>query len=182
MTPVADDVEDLQVAYGIDFYDAVAGTGSYTVPAPTRTDPVTGLALKYPSDGSISITDGTAFGNYLTAARGSTIPAAGVDASESPTADGDEWIWNVTGEPAGATMNRVSDLSRLKAIEVSILAKGLNPDPQYGGPNALTFPLMDSLAQTVSQITTNAGGTAVSMPYHRRNVAVRVQLRNFALQ
>ena len=182
VTPVADDVEDLQVAYGIDFYDAVAGTGSFTGAAPVRTDPVTGLPLKYPSDGSISITNQTDFGNAVTAARGSTIPAAGVDASESATAGADEWLWNVTGEPTSGTLDRTSDLSRLKAIEVSIVTKGQNPDPQYKGPNAQTFPQMDSLAKTVSQITKTAGGALVPMAYHRRNVTVRVQLRNFALQ
>ncbi|HET9794408.1 MAG TPA: prepilin-type N-terminal cleavage/methylation domain-containing protein [Thermoanaerobaculia bacterium] len=182
VTPVADDVEDLQVAYGMDFYDAVAGTGTFTSPAPTRNDPVTGLPLGYPSDGSISITDQTAFNNAVTAARGSSIPAAGSDASESATADADEWIWNVGGEPGGATFNRASDLSRLKALEVTILAKGQNPDPQYGGPNALDFPLFDSAALTVSRMTKNAALSTVAMPYHRRAVTVRLQLRNFALQ
>jgi hypothetical protein len=182
VTPIADDVEDLQVAYGIDFYDAVAGTGSFTSPAPSRTDVVTGLPLSYPSDGSISITNQTTFNNAVTAARGSTIPAAGSDASESSTAGADEWIWNVAGEPTAGTLDRTSDLSRLKAVEISVVSKGQNPDPQYGGPNALTFPQLDSAAPMVSQIWKNAGGSLVPMAYHRRNVTVHVQLRNFALQ
>jgi len=183
VTPIADDVEDVQVAYGVDFYDLVAGTGSFAGPAPVRTDPSTGTPLPYPSDGSISIANQTNFNTYITAARGTTTPAAGTDTSESATADADEWIWNVTGEPTGSTFVRTSDLARLRAIELSILAKGTNPDPQYKGPNALSWRLMDSLASTVSQITKTApGGTVAPRAYHRRAMSVRAQLRNFGIQ
>jgi prepilin-type N-terminal cleavage/methylation domain-containing protein len=184
VTPIADDVEDLQVAYGVDFYDLVTGTpATLAAPAPVRTDPSTGALLNYPSDGSISITNQTNFNTYVTSARGATIPAAGTDTSESTTAGGDEWIWNVAGEPTSGTFIRTSDLSRLKAIELTVLAKGANPDPQYKGPNAQSWSLMDSISQSVSQITKDApGGTALARAYHRRAVSVRAQLRNFGIQ
>jgi hypothetical protein len=182
VTPIADDIEDLQVAYGLDYYDLTTGSGSLSAPAPTRLDPVTGQPLSYPSDGSLSIVNAGNFGTYVTAARGSTTPASGQDPTVSTTADGDEWIWNVPGEPASGTFDRTSDLSRLRAIEVAILAKGSNPDPNYQGPNALAWLLMDSAAPTVSQIMKTAGGTAAPKAFHRRVVEVRMDFRNFNLQ
>jgi hypothetical protein len=119
VTPVADDVEDLQVAYGIDFYDTTAGTGTLASPAPTRTDSTTHLPLSYPSDGSISRTYLTGTGGFttiVTAAQGATGP--GLDPSEDASDVGkDEWVGNFAGEIASGTFDQASDLSRLNAIE-----------------------------------------------------------------
>jgi hypothetical protein len=183
VTPIADDIEDLQVAYGMDFYDLTTGSGSWASPAPVRSDPVTGAPLSYPSDGSLSITSQSDFNTFVTAARGSSTPAAGQDPTASTTAGGDEWIWNVAGEPTTGTFDRTSDLSRLRAIEIAILAKGTDPDAKYQGPNAMTWPLLDSTAQTVSQIMkTSPGGTAAPKAFHRRSTTVRVEFRNFNFQ
>ncbi|HET9794177.1 MAG TPA: prepilin-type N-terminal cleavage/methylation domain-containing protein [Thermoanaerobaculia bacterium] len=185
VTPVADDVEDLQVAYGIDFYDAVANTGTFTSPAPTKFDTTTGLPLDYPSDNSLSITTQATFTTIVNDARGTSSPNA--DPSEDvSSADADEWIWNRAGEPASGTFDYNSDLSRLRGLEVALLAKGSQPDPSGRAPGsvampaflgAFAYPLMDSAAETVSQPT-----SGIAFPYRRRTQTLRIMLRNFNLQ
>jgi hypothetical protein len=170
---IAEDIEDLQVSYGIDFFDVnVAGAWTLANPAPAETDPSTGEPRPYPSDGSISLTDPATFTSLVSAARGSTAPHQ--DFSESTTANADEWIWNVAGEPGIGTFDPATDLSRLRALQIWILAKGREPDLGYDGPGARGWPIMDSAAQTVS--------ASDSKPYHRRAQRVRVDLRNFQTQ
>ena len=190
ITPVADDIEDLQVAYGMDFYDATANTGSLASPAPARVSNISGIKNLFPSDGSISVTTQSAFNAIVAAARSATAPNQ--DPSEDASAaDKDEWIGNVAGEPATGTFNALSDLSRLKALQISILAKGTQPDPTGRSrkststvnvaayPGAFSYPLMDSLARTVSQPTT---ASSTAYPFRRRATALRVDLRNFQIQ
>ena len=177
VTPIADDIEDMQVAYGIDFYDAIGNTGTLASPAPTRNDS-TGSPLSYASDNSISRTNlsSTSMATIVASAQGSTSP--NLDPSEDSSGFGfDEWVGNRTGEIKYSTSNCLdfsSDLSQLKAVEISILAKGTNPDPQYKGLGAKAWAVMDSGATLVS----SQNGYA----YHRRLIPVRVSLRNYQLQ
>lgn len=165
VTPIADDIEDLQIAYGEDFRkmtctgsgSSLSCTGSGTLAAPV-------------SDASLSVTDGAAFTTIVKGAYGSTAPNA--DPSEDASAaDKDEWIGNVSGEIAAGTFDYSNDLSLLKAVQVSILSKGTNPDPKYVGLGANTWSLMDGSAESVSQQNTFA--------YHRRLVSMRVDFRNY---
>ncbi len=97
VTPITDDIEDLQVAYGMDFYDAIRNTGSFASPAPVYTDPTAG-PYPYASDQSISITTNATFATIVTKSKSTTPPNA--DPSEDTSGiDKDEWIWNVSGEP-----------------------------------------------------------------------------------
>jgi hypothetical protein len=185
VTPIADDIEDLQVAYGIDFYDAIANTGTLASPAPTRT--VSGQLLSYSSDASLSRTNlsSTSMSTIVTNARSTTSP--NLDPSEDTAGVGyDEWVGNVANEVAVGTFDYSSDLSNLKAIEITILAKGSTPDtagrvsgtsstPAWIG--AFSWALMDNTSATVSQPTS---GTA--FPYRRRVNTVRAMFRNFSLQ
>jgi len=126
----------------------------------------------YPSDGSISLTDTTTFNSIVTQAQGSTAPHQ--DTSESTTAGGDEWIWNVAGEPTTGTFDATSDLSRLRSLQIWLLAKGHDPDLRYNGPGARSWPLMDSAAKTVTADN--------NLTYHRRAQRIRIDLRNFQFQ
>ena len=165
VTPIADDIEDLQIAYGEDFRKmtctgsgaSLSCTGSGTLASPVP-------------DGSISVTDGSAFSTIVKAAYGSTAP--NTDPSEDASAaDNDEWIGNVAGEIAIGTFDYSNDLSNLKAIQVSILSKGTNPDPKYVGLGATAWAAMDGSSTSVSQ----QNGFA----YHRRLVNARVDFRNY---
>lgn len=190
ITPVADDVEDLQVAYGLDYYDATANTGSLASPAPARASNISGIQNLYPSDGSISVTTQSAFNAIVAAARSATAPNQ--DPSEDVAAAArDEWIGNVAGEIGPGTLDAASDLSRLKAVQVSILAKGTQPDPTGRSPKsgatvnvaaypgAFAYPLLDGTGRTVSQPTTAASS---AYPFRRRATALRIDLRNFQIQ
>jgi len=168
VTPVADDIEDMQIAYGDDFRTQTCTWAGSTVSCAASGTPTAPVA-----DGSLSITDATAFASNINSATGSTAP--NVDPSEDESAaDKDEWIGNVTGEIAIGTFDYSNDLTNLKAIDVSILAKGTQPDPKYVGLGASSWNLMDTAAQSVSQQNTFA--------YHRRLVAVRVDFRNYNTQ
>jgi hypothetical protein len=165
VTPIADDIEDLQIAYGMDFRSmtctgsgaslSCAGSGTLTAPV---------------SDGSISVTDASAFATIVKAAYGSTAP--NTDPSEDASAaDSDEWIGNVAGEIATGTFDYSNDLSLLKAIQVSILSKGTNPDPKFVGLGATSWAIMDGSSTTVSQQN--------GLAYHRRLINARVDFRNY---
>jgi len=166
VTPIADDIEDLQIAYGVDFRSmgctnsgsALTCTGSGTFASPV-------------SDGSLSITDATTFATIVKGAYTTTAP--NVDPSEdTSTADNDEWIGNVSGEiTTTGSFGYTSDLSLLKSVEIAILAKGTQPDPPYVGLGAKSWSVMDTGAQTVSAQNLLA--------YHRRLISVRADLRNF---
>lgn len=176
VTPIADDIEDLQVAYGDDFYDVNTDTGSFTSPAPAEIDPITGQPRPYPSDGSISITTKATFTNIITASQGSSPPNA--DPSEDASAAGlDEWLGNHSGEIAIGTFDWTSDLSRIRSLEIGVLAKAKDPDPKSAGPGSRAWKLLDSTAVTVSDPTSGN-----NLPYHRRAQTVRVDLRNFQTQ
>lgn len=166
VTPIADDIEDLQIAYGVDFRSmtctgsgsSLSCTGSGTLAAPV-------------SDGSLSITNATTFTSIVTGAYSSTAPNQ--DPSEdTTTADNDEWIGNVANEVKMNTFDYTSDLSLLKAVEIAILAKGTQPDSAYVGLGAKAWSIMDSAAQTVSAQNLIA--------YHRRLISVRTEFRNYA--
>jgi Tfp pilus assembly protein PilV len=176
VTPIADDIEDMQIAYGMDFYDTNTNSGTLASPAPTRT--VSGQQLPYASDNSLSRTNlsSTSMSSIVTSARGSSSPNA--DPSEDTSGFGfDEWVGNYANEIKYNTANSLdfsSDLTQLRAIAISILAKGADPDPQYKGLGAKGWTVMDSGATLVS----NQNGYA----YHRRLVPVRVSLRNYQIQ
>jgi hypothetical protein len=164
VTQVAEDIEDMQVAYGIDFFNVQSNVGTFASPAP-----IVG-SNNFPSDGSISILDQTVFNSI---AAGTT---TNVDPLEDASAkDKDEWIGNTdaelgTGGAYTSAFNETFDLSRLRAIEISFLAKSAQPDPKFAGEGATGWKLMDSQAATVS--------AQDGFPYHRRSQTMRIDLRN----
>jgi prepilin-type N-terminal cleavage/methylation domain-containing protein len=178
ITPIADDIEDLQVAYGMDFYNmnctgsaptvACSGSAGATVNSPAATQ-----------DSSLSITTASTFASIVNGAT------TNVDPSESATTlDSDEWIWNVGAshpvpgggqvEPTGGTFDWTTDLSLLRAVEVSVVGKGTNPDPKFKSLGAFSWPMMDSLATFVSADN--------GLAYHRRQTTIRINLRNYQQQ
>ena len=168
VTQIAEDIEDMQVAYGIDFYNVQTNDGSWASPAPTVG------SNDFPSDDSLSILDQSTFNQIVAGTLADTSSVEDTSAS-----DKDEWIGNADGElgTGGAytsTFDETSDLSRLRAIEVSLLGKGSQPDPKFAGPGAKAWKLMDSQETSVS--------AEDGLPYHRRVQTVRINLRNFQFQ
>ncbi|MGH9443314.1 MAG: hypothetical protein ACRD16_13690, partial [Thermoanaerobaculia bacterium] len=158
VTPITDDIEDLQAAYGVDFYNVVNNTGTFAAPV---------------SDGSISLLTQATFNSIVSGATTDSDPA-----EDATTKAKDEWLGNVTGELGAAgtysTFNETADLTNLKQIEIAIVAKGQEPDPKYKGIGKAGWKIMDSSAKSV---TADNG-----FNYHRRVQTVRIDLRNFQSQ
>ncbi len=168
VTQIAEDIEDLQVAYGIDFYNVQTNEGSWGSPASTVG------TNAFPSDDSLSILDQSTFNQIV---AGTLTDTSSVE--DASAADKDEWIGNADGELGTggaytATFDETSDLSRLRSIEVSLLGKGSQPDTKFAGPGAKAWKLMDSQAVMVS--------AEDGFPYHRRVQTARINLRNFQFQ
>jgi len=165
VTPIADDIEDLQIAYGLDFRSMTCTGGA------SLTCTGTGTFASPVSDGSLSVLDASSFANIVKGAYTTTAPNA--DPSEDTSAaDKDEWIGNVSGEiTTSGSFGYTSDLSLLKSVVIAVLAKGTQPDPAYVGLGAKSWSVMDTGAQTISAQN--------SLAYHRRLISVRTNLRNF---
>jgi len=120
-----------------------------------------------------------------------TTPDGGVDPARiSPTADADEWIFDVAGETLAvlsgpARVDRFFDSSvasappypsvaapALRALLVSLVTKSAAPDVRYGGPGAFGVKILDSTAASVSA----ANGRA----YRRIVQTTAIALRNFS--
>ncbi|MEP6992877.1 MAG: PilW family protein [Acidobacteriota bacterium] len=154
VSPLADDVEDLQIAYGVDTNGDFAVT---RLDAKPYTDP-------FNQDPNVSTTLG-----------------------------GDEWQPNVAAEPLYADVAFQSQnpfpgsnehpgippaahCPRLRGVMVSLLAKAHDPDPNYRGPGATGFRLMDVLPASGPPIT------AVPGRYRRRVQTIKINLRNYEFQ
>ncbi|HEY1250867.1 MAG TPA: PilW family protein [Thermoanaerobaculia bacterium] len=157
VTPLADDVEDLQIAYGIDTTDP-AGTGPADN-AITRTSPTN---PPFDTDTNASIAAGD--DEWRPNVAGEAVPAAS-EFQSAPTPLGGH-----TGIPPAA------HCPRLHAVMLSLLAKAHDSDPTYKGPAASGYVLMDV------PLSGGVPVTAVTGRYRRRVQTLRVNLRNYAFQ
>jgi prepilin-type N-terminal cleavage/methylation domain-containing protein len=157
VTPLADDVEDLQIAYGIDTTD-LAGTG---LPdnAITRQG---GPNPPYDSDTNSSNVQNK--DEWRPNVAGETVPIPADFQSATPP------LGNHTGVPPAA------HCPRLHAVMISLLAKAHDPDPTYKGPAASGYVLMDV------PLSSGVPVTAVAGRYRRRVQTLRINLRNYAFQ
>jgi prepilin-type N-terminal cleavage/methylation domain-containing protein len=152
ITALADDVEDLQIAYGID------ANGDNSV---TRTGVVN---PPYDTDTNSSITAGN--DEWRPNVATEAVPTE-VDFQSDPTlAD----PTNHSGVPPAA------HCPRLHAVMLSLLAKAHDSDPTYKGPAASGYVLMDV------PLSGGVPTTAVPGRYRRRVQTLRINLRNYAFQ
>ena len=153
VTPLADDVEDLQIAYGVDTNNDNAITRSTPPNPPFDPDP------------NFSTVAGDDEWRPNTQPVGSETPFTETDfQSQNPYVDGHP------GVPPAA------HCPRLHGVMVSLLAKAHDPDPTYKGPAASGYVLMD--VPLASGVPT----TAVPGNYRRRVQTLRINLRNYAFQ
>jgi hypothetical protein len=153
VTPLADDVEDLQIAYGVDTNNDNAITRSTPPNPPFDPDP------------NFSTVAGDDEWRPNTQPVGSETPFTETDfQSQNPYVDGHP------GVPPAA------HCPRLHGVMVSLLAKAHDPDPTYKGPAASGYVLMD--VPLASGVPT----TAVPGNYRRRVQTLRINLRNYSFQ
>ncbi len=155
---IAEDVEDFQIAYGIDAY-----TGT-TLPL-TSGSALSGpdfivYPTEYTDTNGVVQPDGDEwFPNATTDAikvQGTTYYQASTPVSSYPN------MFQYT--PAGGLNQPL-----LRAMKIAIVAKSSTADPKYQGPGALGIKAMDSTAAPVS----------TTLAYHRRVIDLAVTLRNF---
>jgi prepilin-type N-terminal cleavage/methylation domain-containing protein len=156
ITPLAEDVEDLQIAYGVDGSQGVASDEAVTRVTATS---------QYDSDP-----------NYSNQANGDewrpNVQPAG---TETPFTD-------IEFQSAAAPLGQHTGIPpsahcpRLHAVMVSLLAKARDQDPTYNGPAASGYILMDVPLSGSSPVT------AVQGKYRRRVQTLRINLRNYAFQ
>jgi prepilin-type N-terminal cleavage/methylation domain-containing protein len=118
---LADDVEDMQIAYGV---DTNANDQINRITAPSASDPDENVSIKVGED------------EWVPNLPGDTVPvtaAANFVANDFVTNSG-------TPDPS-------IHFPRLHGVMVSLVAKSKNSDPTYRAPNALGFVIMNS-AQT----------------------------------
>jgi hypothetical protein len=159
---LADDVEDMQVAYGVD------------VARPVCAQPCTHVVTPDPNAPDESV-------GRLTAASPPTDP----DTNVSNQPGQDEWVPNVPGadNPNNTTVNSVyqatdfvatpagppvGHYARLHGVMVSLIARSKDSDPTYKGPTAAGYKVM------------NSAQVATSGQYRRRVQTLKINLRNYS--
>jgi len=141
---LADDVEDMQIAYGVDSNDDGAVTRDTAACPLTADDP----------DPNFSTQDGC--DEWVPNGNG-----------ESPVDDVDFQTQNpfVPGHPGNVLARHCP---RLHGVMVSLLAKSRDPDPTYHGPYAQGYKLMNS---TATPITGNFRRRVQTLKINLRNYA-----------
>jgi hypothetical protein len=156
--PLADDVEDLQVAYGVDgLYgsDGRAPDGSLgrLVP-PTSTDPDPDVSIRQDGD------------EWAPNAPGERL----FDPAE---------FQEIHPPPAGFPHDRLTPSAHcpvLRAVMVAVVVRSGDPDPSYRGPGSLGIRTMNSAPPGAA----NSSGTLPAR-FRRRSRTMKVNLRNFGL-
>ncbi len=166
---LVENVEDMQIAYG---FDAYVGT---TLPLSTATAGPDGIVypLENVNSSGIVQVDGDEWfpnvaGDTITVPKSpsGTIQLTDANFTASPASFAQYFYTQATGTPTPPAV------PSLRAVKVSIVAIGDQPDTQeggYKGPGALGFTVMDSTAAAVS----------TTRPYHRRVFDFAVSLRNY---
>jgi Tfp pilus assembly protein PilW len=167
---LAEDVEDMQVAYGIDAYTGGAPPLTSASPGPDGVvypqeyiDATTGIVIP-----STSTAADEWFPNARSSSATDTITVGGVQYLDS---SGSNDIVNAAKYPL---MFASATNVLLRALKIAIVAKATNPDsqaPGFRGPGAFGIAVMDD----------PLGGNPVSTtnPYHRRVIDLAVNMRNF---
>jgi prepilin-type N-terminal cleavage/methylation domain-containing protein len=146
-----DEVEDFQIAYGVDGADGSTPDGgadpvAVDVTAANKDEWVGNFA------GEVDTSLGT--------------PAAAVPRTGTVSAFLDTTV---------ATSDTAPTLARplLRAILISLVVKSRDPELKYSGPGAMGFVLLDSTAKSMSD------SSITGRPYRRRVQSLAVSLRNF---
>ncbi len=150
--PLADDVEDMQIAYGIDSNNDEE-VGRKAANPPTVTDPDTNVSTTIDADEWSPNVPGEAVPSFIQF-QCTVIPGGGC--AVIPVTD--------PFSHAGAAPGHCP---RLHGIMVSLVARSKDSDPTYKGPTATGYTVMNS-----AQVPT-AG------QYRRRVQTMKINLRNY---
>lgn len=160
---LAEDVEDMQIAYGVDVTRAGGGApdnivGRITAPSPA--DPDTNVSTQAGED------------EWLPNVTGDTVP--GVVASVySPT----DFVAN------GTSADPTTHCPQLHAVMIALLAKSKDPDLTYKAPSAPGFRIMNTPVSTINPpypATADYPSGVEQSKYRRRIQTLKINLRNYS--
>jgi prepilin-type N-terminal cleavage/methylation domain-containing protein len=157
---LAEDVEDMQIAYG------VAGQASW----PSGDTNVVGrLIATGPNDPDQNVSTQAGGDEWLPNVTGDTVP--GVVGTVYSSKD---FVAN------GASPDQTTHCPRLHAVMISLLAKSKDPDPTYKAPSALGFRIMNTPAMINAPWPDTAQYASGVGQYRRRIQTLKINLRNYA--
>jgi prepilin-type N-terminal cleavage/methylation domain-containing protein len=159
---IADDVEDMQVAYGVDL-DNDGAINRYSAAAPP-TDPDPNVSTAVDDDEWVPNVNGE------TALTPDQFQQDGLAAGASPPFP--------HGGPQPA-----AHCPRLHGVMISLVAKGRDPDPTYRADGSRGFRVMNSPVTLNAPYpdTAQYPTTPVAEPHYRRRIqTLKINLRNYA--
>lgn len=154
VTTIADDVEDMQIAYGVDNLPPAAGGNQKGDGRVTR------QAVTTARDSDLNTSNQLDGDEWQPNVVGES-PWATI-AFQSDPAPG---TFLHPGNPAAA------HCPRLHGVMIALVARSKDPDPTYKGPSAFGLRTMNAPAPA-----------ATTVPYRRRVQMLRINLRNYAVE
>ena len=156
---LADDVEDMQIAYGVDL-DLV----------PPNYGAINRIAAQTASDADTNVSSQPAGDEWVPNVPGSDNPITH-DAKPFLASD-----FYTPGDPA-------SHCPRLHAVMISLVAKSHDPDPTYRAPSARGLLTMNSPVTIDPPHPDTAHYSGISVTTYRRRVQMlKINLRNYAYE
>jgi prepilin-type N-terminal cleavage/methylation domain-containing protein len=156
---LADDVEDMQIAYGVDL-DVV----------PPNYGAINRIAVQAASDPDTNVSSQPGGDEWVPNVPGSDNPITH-DAKPFLASD-----FYAPGDPA-------SHCPRLHAVMISLVAKSHDPDPTYRAPSARGLLTMNSPVSIDPPHPDTAHYSGISVTTYRRRVqTLKINLRNYAYE
>ncbi len=174
---IADDVEDMQIAYGVDTHPPAVPPRPFDGDDAITRIPVVPPALNV--DPNVSTVEGG--DEWVPNVPGNDNPVTGTSvpyvAADFQTRQPPPGTFDHPGIPPPA------HCPRLHAVMISLIAKSRDPDPTYRGPNRLGIRTMNVQVNPDSiPITAIYPPPNPNPPYRRRVQTLKINLRNYSFQ
>jgi type II secretory pathway pseudopilin PulG len=154
---LADDVEDMQIAYGVD--TNAVGTPGYNA--------INRLVAATPSDADSNVSSQPAGDEWVPNVAGADNPI---------TNDATPYV------PA-QFVDQPNLCPRLHSVMIALVAKSHDPDPTYRAPSARGYLAMNSPVTIASPYPDTAHYTGIPVTTYRRRVqTLKINLRNYAYE
>ncbi len=156
VAPLADDVEDMQIAYGSDTDNP-------------RNDTIERKTVPSATDKDQNVSNQIGGDEWVPNVPGDTVPGSGASFFTA-----NDFVDNPGGAPS-------SHCVRLHGVMIALVAKSKSPDPTYRAPSARGILLMNS-PSSIDPPFPDTGQYTGSNQYRRRVQTLKINLRNYAFE